>query len=126
MNAGKKCVLTVRLEENYSEKERMYAFYYGPILAAAVQGYTGKGYEGVDKVSADYMLAAEFLKGFVKTPDGEMVPTVLSKKNISKERLLKYVQDCILFVEKELEWQVPDSLEWKTFQVTGRKLKNVK
>lgn len=123
-NIGKKIIATIKLEENYAEKERLYAYYYGPLLSAAVTGFTRQGYEGVDKVSADYMLSAELLKGFIKSPTGEAIPTILSKSKISKDRLLKYVQDCIFFIEANLETSAPDSLEWKTYKVTGRKLVN--
>lgn len=125
-NLGHRVVITIKTEESYPEKERLYAYYFGPFLSVATDAFTNAGYEGMDKVSTDYKLSAMFLKGFIKLPDGEREATILSKRKITKERLLKYVQDCIFFLESELNTQAPDSMEYKTFKLSGRKLRNTK
>jgi len=122
-NKGKFVVATFVIEDNVAEKQRLYNYYFGPLLSCAVEGFTNAGYEGVDKVVADYMLMSEMGKGFYKTPKGDMEPCLLSKSKMSKERLLKYVQDVIIFLEQTLRMRVPDAQEYKAYKLTGRNLK---
>jgi hypothetical protein len=125
-NKGKTVVATFVLEDNVAEKQRLYNYYFGPLLSCAVEGLTNAGYEGVDKVVADYMLMSEMGKGFYKNPKGEMEPCLLSKSKMNKERLLKYVQDVINFLEQTLRMRVPDAQEYKQFKLSGRNLKKPK
>jgi len=110
-----------------TEKEAMYAYYHTAILDSAVMGFTYRGYEGIDKVKADYLLRAELAKDFIKKPDGSFEAVMMDKKNMTKARLLKYVQDAIMYIEINLEQRVPDADEWKhrkagrNFRVVGRK-----
>lgn len=109
-----------------SEKMKMYAYYHSAILDCAVIGFTYIGYEGIDKVKADYLLRAEFAKDFIMRPDGSVQPVMMDKKNMTKARLLKYLQDCIMFIESELQQRVPDSDEYKYKKLTGKSFKPVK
>lgn len=108
------------------EKMRMYAYYYRVILDCAMIGFTYIGYEGIDKVKSDYLLRAEFAKDFIMRPDGSAQIIMLDKKNMTKARLLKYLQDCIMFIENELQQKVPDSYEYKIKKLTGRSFTEVK
>lgn len=108
------------------EKMRMYAFYHSVMLECAMIGFTYIGYEGIDKVKADYLLRAEFAKDFIVRPDGSTQVIMLDKRNMTKARLLKYLQDCIMFIESELQQNIPDSSEYKLKKLTGRDFKEVK
>jgi len=108
-----------------SAKMKLYAFYHVNILNCAVIGYTYAGYEGIDKVKADYLLRAEFCKDFIKKPDGTYQPIMLDKRNMTAARLVKFVQDCIMFIEETLQVDVPSSEEYKLSKGTGRSFKNV-
>mgnify|MGYP006921356593 CR=1 FL=1 len=106
-------------------KLKMYAFYYVNILECAVIGYTNAGYEGVDKVTADYLLRAQFAKDYIRKPDGTYEPIMLDKRNMSKARLLKLLQDSIMFIENDLGIEVADSEEYKVMKATKRNFKKV-
>jgi hypothetical protein len=44
---------------------------------------------------------------------------------MSKERLLKFINDVIFFLESELGQTVPDSEEWKIRKLTGKPFRKV-
>lgn len=123
-NVGKKFFASPRLEELYTEKEKLYAFYYGPVLSTAMKAYGHAGYIGVDKVAADHMFGAEFLKDYITGPNGEKIPTILSKSKISKDRLYQFIQDCINHLEINMGHIVPDKQQIAFF-VGGRKLSGI-
>lgn len=123
---GKELVAEFKSVPKKGEKIKMYAYYHSTVLTCAVTGYGDAGYEGVDKVKADFMLRAEFAKDFVVGPNKEHIPIVSDKKDMNKERLLKFLVDCIHFIENDLGVIVPDSQEYKMQIITGRKMKAVK
>lgn len=107
-------VVSIKHASKTSQKQKMYNFLHGPILDYAVVGYTRAGYELMDKVKALYKLKAEFGKEVLfntKTGNEEYYFIELSKA--PKARLLKFIQDCIFYLESELEQRVPDSQEYK-------------
>lgn len=123
-NDGVELTWTVKHTAKTPEKMRMYSFLHGPLMDAAVRGFTRQGFEGMDKVKARYKLQAEFCKEEMynsKTKQTEIYLIDLS--SMSKARLLKFIQDCIFFIESELETETPDSDEWKAKQLTGRNYK---
>lgn len=120
-------VLFVHIEPvaQLSEKAKMYAYYHRVILKCAVIGYTAAGYEGLDDVTTDYKMRAEFAKTFIKNPKGDWEPIIIDKRNMTKARLHKYLSDCILFIELTLQVMVPDSEEWKLKKETGIEFKKI-
>lgn len=109
-----------------STKMKMYAYYHKVILNCAMIGYTHAGYSGLDLVKTDYLLRAEFAKGFIQKPNGEYQPIMLDKRGMTKTRLHKYLEDCIFFIETELQVIVPDSENYKANKDSGRNFKTVK
>ena len=124
-NDGEDIIIEMKPESKTSQKMKMYAFYHGPLLHCAMIRYTFAGWDGIDKVKADYLLRAEFAKDFIKRPDGEYVPIMIDKRKMTKNRLLKYIQDCLLFIEIELKQSVPDSESYKASKGTGHNFKKV-
>jgi hypothetical protein len=108
-----------------SEKMKMYAYYHVNVLKCAVIGYTAAGWEGIDEVKADYLLRAQFAKDFVMNPKKQWEPVVLDKREMTKARLLRYMVDCIFFIEEELKTRVPSSDEYKLKVKTGREFRPV-
>ena len=123
---GQSLLVHFKEESKTSEKMRMFAFYYVNILQCALIGYTNAGYEGLDIVKTDYLLRAEFAKDFIQKPDGSWVAIMLDKRNMTKARLLKYITDCIFFIENELQVTVPSSDEYKVSVQTGKDFKKIK
>lgn len=125
-NEGVELYVTFKQANKLSEKWRMYNFYYGVVLTCAIVGYTKAGWSGVDKVKADYLLRAEFAKDFILGPGGKQTIIMIDKSTMSKSRLLKLLQDCIHFIEEELQMEVPDSNEWKAKKASGKNFTTVK
>jgi len=110
-------------------KEAMYSFYYGAIIPLAMRAYSDLGYELIDETQTDYLLKAEFAKGVMMTPEGEQ-NYLLDKSKMTKERLTKYIADCLLHLEMNLGVKdPPNSEEYKNKISTGyafRSVKNIK
>lgn len=126
-NEGIELHISMKHASKLSEKMKMFRFLFGPVMDSAVRGFTRQGWEGMDKVKARYRLQAEFAKEEMynsKTQKTEIYLIDLS--NMSKARLLKFIQDCLHFIETELETEVPDSEEYKASKSSGRSYKKVK
>lgn len=97
-----------------SEKDQLYAYYHRVVLGVAMQCFSDDGWVGVDKVKADYMLKAECAKSIIyNSKTGEEDIYLEDKKDMNKERLYKYVSDCINFLEMERGYKVPDSQSFR-------------
>jgi hypothetical protein len=125
-NEGLELYVTFKQANKLSEKWKMYNFWHGPLLACAVIAFTRAGYDGVDKVKADYILRAEFAKDFILGPNGKQTVIMLDKSGMSKGRLLKLLQDAIYWLESEFQQETPDSQEWKAYKATGKEFTTVK
>lgn len=126
-NDGIELIITMKQMAKLSEKIRMYAYLFGPLMECAVIGYTKAGYEGMDKVKARYKLQAEFAKGEIyNKKTGQVEIYLLDLSGMPKSRLLKFIQDCIFFLEAELQMEVPDSDAYKLKKITGKDMKSVK
>jgi hypothetical protein len=105
-----------------AEKERMYAFYHKVVLGVAMRVFTDDGWESVDKVKADYLLKAECAKApLYNTKTGEVDVYLEDKASMTKERLYKYISDCITFLEVERGAKVPDSVSFLSGDQSGFK-----
>jgi hypothetical protein len=97
---------------NSSEKMKLYAFFNGPILDCAMIGFRKKGYTG-DKVVCAYRLLAELAKKTVVNPNGKVEVMVMRQSDMSMKRYHQFVSDALLFLEEELEMEVPDAQTYK-------------
>lgn len=103
-----------------SEKELMYAYYHKVVLGAAMEAFSNDGWESMDKVKADYMLKAELAKDVMYNAKEDKEEYFLEDKSkMSKKRLGKFINDCILFLEIEKGVNVPESDEYKHFNSSG-------
>lgn len=123
---GVELVVSMKPAAKTSEKMRMYAYLFGPLMDCAVIGYTNAGWPGMDKVKARYKLQAEFAKAEMINPEGKIEIYLLDISKMSKARLLKFIQDIIFFLESELHQSAPDSSRYKMMQITGRNFSSVK
>lgn len=103
----------------------MYAYLQRVVYPHAIEAYNDIGEFGIDIVVIDYMLKAEFAKGFrINKAEKEEV-YLLDKKHMKKERLHKYICDVINHLEINMNHRVPDSQEYKDMLSTGRHFKQV-
>lgn len=115
-------VMDLKPSVRSSDKLRMYDYYHKVVLGSAMRAYEDEGWESMDKVKADYMLKAECAKDVMYNPKSDTESIYLiDKAAMNKERLRKYITDCIYYLEIEKGVRVPDSAEYKAFQQTGIK-----
>ena len=111
-NEGLELMISLKPFAKTGPKMKLYAYYHGPLLDYALRAYSSAGYEGMDKVKVDYLLRAEFAKDFILKPDGEAIPIMMDKSKMTKERLTKYISDCLFHLEQEFGMEPPDSSEY--------------
>jgi hypothetical protein len=123
-NHGVEIKVSMKPRAKDSDKVQMYAYYHGPLLDVAVNMFTDMGYECMDKIKADYLLKSECaVSTMVK--DGEEMPYLEDKAAMDKKRLLKYIGDCIFFLESH-GYTTPDSDTYKNMIQYGRSYKTAK
>ena len=119
-NDGKRIKATFSPAVKQSEKERLYNYYHKVILGVAIQVYTNDGWTEVDKVKADYLLKAECGKGIMfNSKTGQEEIYLLDKSRMNKDRLYKFISDCITFLEVEKGAIVPESSTYLMEMRTG-------
>lgn len=125
-NDGIEQTITLKPSGVLSDKEKLYAFIYGPLMSCAIDGFTRAGYEGVDKVKARYLLEAELCKAETFTPKGGVKIYTESVSGMNNKRLLKFATDAMLFLEVELGQKTPDSEAWFMKLKSGKDYRAVK
>ncbi len=120
-NEGIEQRVNLKQSARISEKERLYNYFFGPVMSTAVIGFTNAGYTGIDKVKARYIIEAEFAKEQVYNPIKDTTMTRTEHvSSMSKGRLLKLVVDTLFFIELELGCAVPDAEQFKMQLKTGK------
>lgn len=109
----KEVIIHLKDYASYEKKERMYAFFHGPLLKCAINAYTEAGYSGIDKEKAKMQLKTMFAKDSFKSEHA--TPTSLTE--FSEERFLKFIYDCIIHLEQDLNTTIPDAITYKKMYV---------
>jgi len=125
---GKEVRMDLRSAVKKGTKQAMYDYYHGPLMHVAIQSYTNAGYEMMDEVKCDYLLKAACAKGTMTTPEGEEI-YLLDKSKMTKERLTKFIADCIIHLEQDLgvpAKNIPDAEAYKNLKDTGYAFSSVK
>lgn len=113
-NDGTEQTVTMKATAKTSEKQRMYAFIHGPVLATAVRGFTRHGYDGIDKEAAKQFLKKMFANSHIYNSKSEKYEIyTMSLSRMNKAELLKFLQDCLFFIEKDLDMEVPDAAQYR-------------
>ena len=108
-----------------SEKQQMYAYYYGPLLSVAINAFSDLGWESMDKEKADHLLKEQCATG-IMIKNGKESTYLEDKSGMTKKRLHKYITDCILFLEQDLGIQnIPDAETFKYKESTGYNFKSI-
>lgn len=109
-----------------STKLRLYSYYQAVILPFCIQALTEAGYDGADEDLADTYLKSECAKGIkINRITDEQMTFLMEKKRMTKERLSKFVTDCILLLRNRHSVEVPDSASYLESKRTGN-LRNFK
>lgn len=127
VNVEKEQTVTIEETAKLTPKMKLYSYYHKVVLRHhATKAFRNAGYEGEDEVTIDYRLRSMFAKIHLKKPDGTFDIAIEDKKQMTKDRLLIFVNDVIHFLETELHEQVADSAEYKEWLRTGKQLKKIR
>jgi hypothetical protein len=120
---GKEIQVTLEESASLSPKRKLYNYYHKVVLSSAIRMFSDLGYEAMDKIKADYLLKAECATSTM-IRNGKEEPFLEDKAAMSKTRLIKFVNDCIHFLESN-GYEVPDADEYKAMLKYGREMKSV-
>lgn len=114
----------IKPKAKLSEKQMMYNYYHKVILGVAMEAFTNLGWEDMDKQKADHVLKAQCACGTM-VHNGEEHVYLEDKSRMPKKRLSKFLNDCILFLEKDLNCRVPESGPYKDKERFGHAFQSV-
>ena len=113
-HANTEVTVTIKPVTKSSLKEHMYAYYHKAVLGCCIMALTNEGWDGIDDVAADEFLKQQVAQKLAYNKKGDVVLKYSEdKRAMGKERLHKYISDCIMFLENTFNMQVPDSEEYK-------------
>ena len=103
-----------------SEKAAMYAYYQVVLIPLGIRALTKDGWAQVDEYAVDHYYKSNCAKAVLynKDDDTEM-PYTLEKRAMNKERLNKFLNDCVWLLEERHEIVAPDSKEYKMKRTTN-------
>jgi len=122
---GLDVVVTIEEAEAIGAKQQMYNYLCGVLYPSAVKAFRYFGFEYVDAAYVDHKFKCMFAVGTVTNSKGVEENYPKDKSKMKKDELHRFITDCILFLEKEMDWKVPDSSQYKMYQQTGRNFKKV-
>lgn len=118
----KDLIITIDQKRQIGPKQRMYAYYHGPLLQCFVYALSQEGWEAVDQFVADNYVKFECAKSFaVNKHTGETFPTLEDKSSMTQERLAKFISDAIHLLETRHNIIPPDSQEYKELKALKNK-----
>jgi sugar/nucleoside kinase (ribokinase family) len=124
---GKQVDVSIKVVAKDTEKTRMYAYYQAVLIPLTIRALTKDGFELVDEWAADYYLKAACAKATIydKAHDKEF-SYVLEKRAMNKDRLMKFLSDCVWLLEERHQIVAPDSELYKSQLRTGKNFKSQK
>lgn len=123
-NAEVELYVEIKPKAKLSEKQMMYNYYHGVILAVAISALENIGWEGMNKIKADHVLKSQCAVG-IMIKNGREHEYLEDKSRMPKKRLHKFITDCIFFLESELGCKVPSSEPFKNKEKYGYAFKSV-
>jgi hypothetical protein len=122
---GKELLVEFKEYNKSGVKSKLLSYYHAVVLTCASDCFRTTG-EPKDKVSCDYYFRAEYAKAYMKDSGGNEVIVLKSKSDMLKDELLKFVTDCINFLESTFNIEVPNSQEFLALKKHGRAMKEIK
>ena len=108
-------------------KEKLYRYYHAVVLGVMIKELSDRGWDGVDKMYADWWLKNQCARNIKYNLIEDKSQIFLEEKHLmDKDRLCKYVNDCIIYIETEFGVSVPDSAEYRYKLTNFKSVKNGK
>ena len=121
--------LTITIEETITtdSKRRMYNYLNGVLIPFLIKLKRDQG-EALDKAECLVAMKMLFAKDVMQDHNGDNVLVLLSQSDMSKSRLITFINDIIHHIEEDYGVKAPDSEEYKLMKLnflTNRKFKKV-
>jgi hypothetical protein len=110
--------LTITIEETISieNKRRMYNYLNGVLIPFVIKVKREQG-EVLDKVECMIAMKMMFAKDIIADNDGSDVFVLLSQRDMTKGRLIDFINDIASHIEMEYGVAVPDADEYKLMKL---------
>ena len=104
--------ITMSMEHTMSkgEKKRMYRYLNGPLIKAVMEAKRAAG-EPKDKVECMLEMKCLFAKDIISV-EGTSHAVIMSQGDMTKQQLLRFIQDIIYHLEENYGYQAPDSASY--------------
>ena len=114
MMDGREMVITLKETTKYSPKARLYNYLHSVVFDNLVIGFENAGYPGMTKAVVKKIMKDMFALEEYESAYTGAKKQVLDLSDMTKPRLLKFVKDCLFFLESEFQIAPPDSEAYKT------------
>lgn len=112
LKENSECELEGELKRKGKKSNKQLAFYFMEIIPNATQGLIDCGYLGIDKDRAHEYLKSLFFVDIIEH-DFKYIRIPRSLNTANKDELNKYVQDCIIFCETDLNCKIKTPEEFR-------------
>jgi hypothetical protein len=113
---GEELTITVEETTSIENKRRMYNYLNGVLMPFVMKVKRDQG-EVLDKVECMIAMKMMFAKDIIADNDGSDVFVLLSQRDMTKSRLVDFINDIVSHVEMEYGVAVPDSDEYKLMKL---------
>ena len=113
---GEELTITVEETTSIENKRRMYNYLNGVLIPFVIKVKREQG-EVMDKVECMVAMKMLFAKDIIPDNDGSDVFVLLSQRDMTKSRLIDFINDVVSHVEMEYGVQVPDSDDYKLMKL---------
>jgi len=119
--------LTITIEETASieNKRRMYNYLNGVLIPFVMKVKRDQG-EVLDKVECMVAMKMMFAKDTIPDNHGNDVLVLLSQRDMTKGRIIDFINDIVSHVEMVYEVEVPDADEYKLMKLNFLKKREFK
>jgi hypothetical protein len=122
-------ICTFKLISSLNEKQRMFAYLFGPLLDSALVAYEKAGYEFANTDDLYYHFKKMFARYAWYNPVKKKEEARLydySDDTVPADLLNKFINDVILHLEQEFEFSPPDAASYKAQMRFGSGFKAIK
>ena len=116
LKRGEKLTITVEETVSVNNKRRMYNYLNGVLIPFVMKVKREQG-EVLDKVECMVAMKMMFAKDTIPDNHGNDVLVLLSQSDMTKSRLIDFINDIVSHVEMEYGVPVPDSEEYKIMKL---------
>lgn len=119
---NQRALVTIELLSDVPEKMRMFAYLHGPLMDCMLLAYEEAGYNQISSADLYLALKAQYAtepwyNPLTKKEEKKIIE--FSDPKVPTDRLTKFINDLVYHLEQDLNWQAPNSEEYKFNKALG-------